>query len=488
MMKFLMLRVSAVSSIFLLALTVAPASAATAVTLQAPGSPVQDVTIRGGSYAATNEEGGLLATRLSSDPTYTRRALLDFDTQSKIPAGSTILSATLTLTVHWGGSDASRRVGVYALNTPFVASQATWDVASATTPWRTPGGDLGTRYASVSVTNKPGAAVSFDVASLVQAQLRASGAHHVRMELVDVDSLSNARAGYRDYYSSEASSSSVRPRLVITIGSSSSGGGSAAIPRFSHVFVIVMENHEYSQIIGSSAAPFTNSLARQYGLLTDYTAVTHPSLPNYMALTGGRTVFTSDCSGCTTSARSVVDEAVDSGRTWKAYMESMPAVCTTTDSGQYVQKHDPFIHYTDVVGDTPRCDHHVVPMTSLSSDLASGSVANYVWITPNTCHDMHDCSVATGDAWLSKMVPQITSSPAFANSVLFLLWDEGTTNVGGGGQVAAVVVSPWTPAGLRWAGQANHYSLLRTIEDAWGLSPLGNSANATALTGLFTGR
>ena len=118
--------------------------------------------------------------------------------------------------------------------------------------------------------------------------------------------------------------------------------------------------------IGNSAAPYINNLAHNFGLATNYSGVTHPSLPNYMALTGGKTVFTSDCVGCTTSARHLVDQVVDSGRHWKAYMESMPTPCSTIDTSLYVQKHNPFVHYDDVVKDPVRCRHHVVPYTQLA--------------------------------------------------------------------------------------------------------------------------
>ncbi len=109
-----------------------------------------------------------------------------------------------------------------------------------------------------------------------------------------------------------------------------------------------------------------------------------------------------------------------------------------------------------------------------------------VWISPNVCNDMHSCSVATGDRWLSGVVPEIVGSPAFSNSVLFLLWDEGTTSTGGGGLVPAIVVSNWTKAGLKSTTALNHYSVLRTIEDAWKLPRLGHAATAQAMTEFFT--
>src|SRR5205823_9958573 len=127
------------------------------------------------------------------------------------------------------------------------------------------------------------------------------------------------------------------------------------------------------------------------------------------------------------------DRIEASRRSWTAYMADMPAACSATDSGLYAAKHNPFVHYTDIVSNAGRCASHVVPFSNFSSDLTNGRLSNFVWITPNLCNDMHDCSIATGDAWLSTVVPRILQSPAFANSVVLLTWDEGVTNNGGGG-------------------------------------------------------
>jgi phosphatidylinositol-3-phosphatase len=464
-----------------LAIAVAHASETTVALSGA--AAVADVAIRGGSFAATNAEGGLLVTRNSSSLDYVRRSLLDINIGAAVPTGNVVANATLKLTVHWGGDVATRSVAAHPVTRRFVASEATWDVATASTPWSTPGGDLGAEVSRASVPNTPGAAVSFDVTPIVQQALAGSADHHARVALVDAGDLSTGREGYRDYYSTEATTASLRPTLTITYGPATT---TASIPAFAHVFIIMMENKERGQVMGSASAPYINHLAAQYGNAANYTGVAHPSLPNYMAITGGQTVFTTDCQGCVTPARHLVDQVVDSGRHWKAYMESMPAACTTTDSGLYVQKHNPFIHYTDVVGNSVRCTNHVVPFTSFAADLKSTSLADYVWISPNICNDMHSCSIATGDTWLSTVVPEILGSPAFSNSVLFLLWDEGTTTIGGGGLVPAVVVSNWTRAGLTSTTALNHYSVLRTIEDAWSLPRLGHAATAQAMTEFFT--
>lgn len=461
--------------------TCVSAVASAQTTVAVSGSPaVQDTTIRGGAFAATNFDGGLLATKLSSNATYIRHALVDFDTGTTIPAKSGIQSATLTLTVHSGGPQPLRTIGVYPVTRGFTDREATWDTATVTTPWTTAGGDLGPRAAAAAVPNTPGQHATFDVTSLVQAVVASTGSRHTRLALVDVDSLTSAAEGYRDYYSTEALDATQRPTLTIVYGRPAT-----MVPNFSHVFVIVMENREYTDVIENPAAPYINRLANHYALATNYTAVAHPSLPDYMALTSGDTFFTTDCSGCIVDIKNVPDAVGDSGRTWKAYFESMPAACTTTDSGLYAQKHNPFVHYQDIVGNATRCRKHVLPLTAFSTGLASNTLPSYVWITPNLCHDMHDCSVAAGDAWLSSFMPKIINSPAFANSVVFLVWDEGTTTTGGGGHIPLVVISPLTPAGFRSSVPYDHYSLLRTIEAAWHMPALGKSSTATTLGEFF---
>jgi acid phosphatase len=441
---------------------------------------VRDTAIRGGSYSAVNLDGGVLVTKTSADPTYVRRSLFKFDTESTLPAGIAIQSATLTLTVHSGGAAPTRAIGVYPVTRSFTASEATWDVAKSTTPWSTPGGDLGARATVAYVTNAPGGKATFDVTSIVRNAVSSSGSRWSRMAVVDAGPLDSSQGGYREYYSIEASDPAVRPRLTIVYGAAST------LPVFSHVVTIIFENHEYGSIIGSSSAPYFNSLAKQYGLGTSYDGIMHPSLPNYMALTGGRTVFTTDCAGCTTSAPSIVDQVEQSGRAWRGYMESMSSPCLPTDSGLYAQKHNPFVHYSGLLNDRARCESHVVPSSNLLTDLRNGDLANYTWITPNMCNDMHDCSIGTGDAWLAGLVPKILASPAWdRNSVLFIVFDEGTTSSGGGGRIPFLVVSGRTPAGLKVGTTYNHYNLLATIEQSWGLPRLGAAAGAAVLSEFF---
>lgn len=255
-------------------------------------------------------------------------------------------------------------------------------------------------------------------------------------------------------------------------------------PPIERVFVIAMENAEYGDVVGNPAAPYMNSLVAQYGIAANYTAVLHPSLPNYMAVTGGDTFFTENCDACTVDAPNIADRIEASGRSWTAYMDGMSTSCGLVAEGTYTPRHNPFAHYADIVTNPARCAN-IVPFSRFASDISAGPLANYVWITPDLCHDMHDCGIASADAWLQSVVPSIVGSPAFTNAVLFIWWDEGTSTIGGGGQVPLIVVSSRTPPGLQSTLAANHYSLLRTIEDLWGLAPLGQSASARPMTEFF---
>src|SRR5207302_1256538 len=153
----------------------------------------------------------------------------------------------------------------------------------------------------------------------------------------------------------------------------------------------------------------------------------------------------------------------------------------------YAVKHNPFVYYNDIRTNASRCQSHVVPFTQLSTDLRSGSTTpSYSWVTPNMCNDMHDCSIATGDAWLRTQIPAILSSPAFTtqNSVLLLTWDEDDSS--GNNRVDLVVAGPNAVRGQVSSVAYNHYSILSTVESAWGLAALNsNDSTATNLASFF---
>ncbi len=268
-----------------------------------------------------------------------------------------------------------------------------------------------------------------------------------------------------------------------------------SVPAFTHIFTIILENKAYENVIGNKHAPYFNSLVKTYALATKYYAISHPSLPNYIALTGGSTFgISNDCTACFQQASNLADQIEASGHTWKAYMESMPAPCYVGDSpnGLYRQKHNPFLYYDDIRTNSSRCSSHDVPFTQLATDLANKHLPDYVWISPNMCHDMHICTLAVGDTWLSQVVPTILNSTAFTQGgVLFITFDEGKTNDGwcndaAGGQIATLVISPLVKKGWQSTTPETHYSLLRTVEDAWKLPPLGEAAKSTAMTEFFS--
>lgn len=256
--------------------------------------------------------------------------------------------------------------------------------------------------------------------------------------------------------------------------------GTAAGPGgFDHVVIIVEENKPASDVLGKAAAPYINKLAAESALATNYQALTHPSLPNYLALTSGTTAgITDDCSpggNCTATVPSIVDRIGQSGRSWKMYAEGMPAPCAASNSGKYAVRHNPFMYYPGITGDRNNCAAHVVPFTRFSADVASVStLPNYVFISPNLCNDMHDCPVETGDAWLAQQVPLILGSPAFVTqkSLLVITWDEGSDE---SNAVGAIFAGPAAKKGYQSGSPYSHYSLLHTIEASWGLAPLTNN-------------
>jgi hypothetical protein len=361
------------------------------------------------------------------------------------------------------------------------------------------------------------------------------------------------------------------------------GGTSASIK---HIFYIMMENHAYSEIVGNTAdAPYINTLASTYGVATHYYGVTHPSLPNYLAAVSGDfqgiwdDCAAGDASTCAPeefvptsgdntsmqlltpaqvtsamatvhwfSGKNIVDQLETAGLTWKAYMQTIPEVGSTVvtaptitpDAGDagpvsyslYVQKHNPFMYFSDIRSSTARLNL-IVPDTQLATDLASASTTpNFVWISPDQCHDMHGTSaagaavanaptcaypaagsldhgaIALGDGYIKTTVQAIMASPAWQeNSVIVIPWDEDDyagyagccdSPVGadggilGGANAPLIVITSQNAKQQSVDTPANHYTLLATIEKAWGLPCLANACAiedagaSNLLTSLFT--
>ena len=258
------------------------------------------------------------------------------------------------------------------------------------------------------------------------------------------------------------------------------------VPRFEHVIVVVFENKERDAVLGSTAAPTFDALARRYGQLSNYRGVSHPSLPNYLALVSGSTQgIHDDCTDCVVNAVSLADTLAKAHRTWKTYAEGLPSPgFTGAGAGAYAKKHDPFLYFANVLRQ-PAWLRRVVPFTMFAGDLRAKRLPSFSLVVPDLCNDMHDCDVATGDRWLAQNIAPILGSPLLARSVVFVVFDEGTTDVGGGGSVAALALGPLVRPGSTYAQPTSHYGLLRTIEDAWGLPRLGNSRTTPPITGIW---
>lgn len=275
---------------------------------------------------------------------------------------------------------------------------------------------------------------------------------------------------------SPPSSPSPAPDLSPT-ASRPCGLGGQAPARLQHVVFIVMENRAYSEVIGSPDAPYINHLAAICGLATNYKAVAHPSLPNYLALTSGSTQGVTDDGGPDQHPLSAPSIFSLLGTDWRSLEESMPTNCDLQSGGEYAVKHNPAAYFTSV---RQACRGQDVPLTS-PPDLS----AAFTFITPNLCDDMHDCATTAGDSWLAREVPRLLSTPQYlaGQTVIFITWDEST---GSTQQVPLLVIAPTVPSGARVAASFNHYSLLHTTEQLLGLSPLlGAASSAPSMVTAF---
>jgi phosphatidylinositol-3-phosphatase len=270
---------------------------------------------------------------------------------------------------------------------------------------------------------------------------------------------------------------------VLLVAAAAMSGGSAeavdAVPSFDHIVVIVFENKDEAQVIGARSAPTFNAMARRFVRFTRYQGVSHPSLPNYLALVSGSTHgITSDCTTCVVDAPNLADSLERAGRTWKTYAEGLPSPGFTGGwAGLYAKKHDPLVYFRDIAA-SPARRQRVVPFTQLRVDLGQNALPDFALIVPNMCNSMHDCSVHTGDRWLARVLPPLLALP---NTVVFITFDEGN----GGNHVPALGVGTAVRRATRVTTPTNHYSLLRTIEQAWGLPLLGHSAGAKPITGIW---
>src|SRR5215467_2661597 len=288
-------------------------------------------------------------------------------------------------------------------------------------------------------------------------------------------------------------------------------------PQYDHVFVVIMENEGFNQIVGNQHAPILNALAKDYGLATNYTGVSDPSEPNYVGMLGGDTFGISNDDpywfpGHTISVPNLMSQLETAGKTWRGYFQSMPypgyrGYCYPDKCNgipdadtQYVAKHNGIVNFANM--QTPAEFGKMFPLSQFSVDLAAGTIPNFSYIVPNECNDMHGAPpwcvdsdntgtvqqsslIAQGDKFVGDLVNQITSSSTWqaGNNAIVITFDEGNR---ANSQVLTIVVTSHGPRGLQDKTSFNHYSLLASLQETFGLGCLVNSCAANLMTNLFT--
>jgi phosphatidylinositol-3-phosphatase len=274
------------------------------------------------------------------------------------------------------------------------------------------------------------------------------------------------------------------------------GGGSS---QTGTVFVVVMENKNYSDVVGGTAMPYFNSLIPQGALATKYYANLHPSIGNYMMMTTGVPVPADDSFAGTVTADNIARQLVSAGKTWKIYAESIPSVgYTGEDVLPYIRRHNPFSFFSDVQNNSAQAAN-MVPFTQLSTDLASGTLPNLAFIVPNAINDGHECASSTNctyaqemqqsDAWMQLNLPAILGNSSFkTNGVLVVTWDESSDDfTNGGGRVPTLFLGPQVKVNYQSTSTYQHQDLLRMMCTRMGLpSAPGAGASASTMSEFFT--
>ena len=262
----------------------------------------------------------------------------------------------------------------------------------------------------------------------------------------------------------------------------------AQLPTFTHVVVVLEENHNYSSVIGNSSMPYLNSLASTYGLGMQYYANTHPSIGNYFELTTGHVITNDDSFNGVVKADNVVRHLIAAGKTWKSYEEDLPSVgYIKPDVANYARHHCPLSYMQDVISSSAQ-RMNLVPFTQFSADLGNGTLPDYSFVTPNLCNDAHDCTLDIADAWLKTNIDPLIKSSSFQNGLVIIVFDEsGNDNTHGGGRVAWVAVSPaFSKPGFKSSTLYQHQSTLRLMMEGLGLTTFpGQAKNANNMSEFF---
>jgi phosphatidylinositol-3-phosphatase len=278
----------------------------------------------------------------------------------------------------------------------------------------------------------------------------------------------------------------------------SSGSGGGTVPALNNVVVVVLENQDYTSIIGNPNMPFLNGLANSNSLATQYFANTHPSIGNYFMLTTGDTITNDDAFSGTVSGDNIARELTNAGKSWRVYAESLPSNgYTGGDVYPYLKHHNPFAYFTDVIG-TPQAQN-ILSFNQFNSDVVSAGLPNFALVVPNAQNDMHDCpagfatctladKAANTDAWLqTNLSPLINNSTFKANGVLVITFDESAgDNTNGGGRVATILLGAHVKQQFSSTTTYQHQSMLRLALESLGVSTLpGASANAPSMGEFF---
>ncbi|WP_275106996.1 alkaline phosphatase family protein [Nocardia arthritidis] len=253
----------------------------------------------------------------------------------------------------------------------------------------------------------------------------------------------------------------------------------ATIPKFDHIVLVMFENTGYDNIIGSPDAPYFNQLADNGALFTDAHALTHPSEPNYIALFSGDTQGVTD-DGCPydfTGVDNLGNQLNGHGYRFVGYSEDMPSAgytgCSASD-GLYRRKHNGWVDFDNVPKESNQ------PYSAFPADFTQLPTVSFV--TPNMCNDIHDCPVSTGDSWLKDKLSGYADWAKANNSLLIITFDEDEgTDVN---RIPIIFYGATVNTG-QYGERIDHYSVLRTIEDAYGLTPVGNAAGATPITDVW---
>ena len=280
---------------------------------------------------------------------------------------------------------------------------------------------------------------------------------------------------------------------ILFIGNASaitlSPSATSTIPQFSHVIVVMLENHSYNQVVGNKAMPYYNSLIKKYSVAQNYFANTHPSIGNYFMLTTGKIITNNDNFNGTTTEDNIAREITAAGKSWRVYAQGLPeAGYIGNSTKRYMKRHNPFAYFGDVKNSVSE-KSNIVPFDNFSKDMTANKLPDFSFVVPDACNDAHDCSLATADSWLKKNIDPVINDKNFKNGgLLTIVFDEGKASdkVCGGGQDPVVLVGANVKTGYHSKVFYQHQNLLKTILLGLGINKFpGASALAKPMVDLF---